>query len=239
MVVEEHEKGIGEMSIRAKHIGVVVLVAVAVVVVYGLVVAVTIHDLPKQGLFGDMFGALSSLFTALGFGGLLLTFWQQNKEADDRERKARIETVEREKREKEERRLLLDNANAMTKSSDALTKQLGVMSKSAKLSALPHLIETMLKHIKNTHNAFIGSSDISGFGVNEIEMVMTTCERQISENNVKIIAIKQKGVVNYTANDRALLLTLEERLCGNQKALEDLMTLCKYKKDVLKLYDDV
>lgn len=42
---------------------------------------VAIHALtPKErGTFGDMFGAINSLFTGLAFWGVVMTLWQQQK----------------------------------------------------------------------------------------------------------------------------------------------------------------
>lgn len=38
-------------------------------------------DIEKKGQFGDAFGVFTSLFSALGFGGVLLTLWIQRKSA--------------------------------------------------------------------------------------------------------------------------------------------------------------
>lgn len=37
-------------------------------------------DLSQSGTFGDSFGVFTSLFSALAFGGLLITIWQQQKD---------------------------------------------------------------------------------------------------------------------------------------------------------------
>lgn len=40
-------------------------------------------DMEKKGQLGDSFGAFNSLFTALAFGGLLLTLWYQSKSMEE------------------------------------------------------------------------------------------------------------------------------------------------------------
>jgi hypothetical protein len=43
----------------------------------------------KYGLYGDSFGRLTSLFTALGFGGLIITLWLQQRQIRTQERDAK------------------------------------------------------------------------------------------------------------------------------------------------------
>lgn len=48
----------------------------------------------QRGQFGDSFGALSSLFSALGFGGVLLTIWYQHKTIEKTNSRAELQQFE-------------------------------------------------------------------------------------------------------------------------------------------------
>jgi hypothetical protein len=48
----------------------------------------------QKGQFGDSFGALSSLFSALGFGGVLLTIWYQHKTIEKTNSRAELQQFE-------------------------------------------------------------------------------------------------------------------------------------------------
>jgi hypothetical protein len=70
-----------------KALSVPLIIVTAICAVFGIYVAAVINgwwpflglDYQKNGQFGDSFGAFTSLFTALAFGGLLLTLWFQSK----------------------------------------------------------------------------------------------------------------------------------------------------------------
>jgi len=56
------------------------IVAVLIWIAFGVVVTSGICDWPTRGQFGDMFGALSCLFSLLAFGGVLYTIIESREE---------------------------------------------------------------------------------------------------------------------------------------------------------------
>ncbi|MCT7358599.1 putative phage abortive infection protein [Thalassolituus pacificus] len=50
--------------------------------------------LSQAGSFGDAFGVLTSLFSALAFGGLMITIWQQQQEIDINRQDSKIQHFE-------------------------------------------------------------------------------------------------------------------------------------------------
>jgi hypothetical protein len=63
-----------------------VTILVGVIVLYLILVKTALPEWDKSGQFGDTFGALTCIFTALGFAGVLYTIAKQN---EDRTREAR------------------------------------------------------------------------------------------------------------------------------------------------------
>ena len=82
-----------------------------------------------RGTFGDMFGAINSLFSALAFGGIIYTIYLQKSELS-LQRQELVET----------RKELARSAEAQEKSEKALNKQLASMTLTAKLNALNSLV---------------------------------------------------------------------------------------------------
>jgi hypothetical protein len=214
------------MTIKWWHFPIIFCVILGILGLYFLAVLYFYPDLTERGQFGDMFGALSSLFTACGFGALLLTIWQQN-----------TETIKRDKEAEDERKLLIKNADAMTKSSEALTKQLQVMTISAKLSALPNLIDSTACDLQNNYFSYlrelgiISTKDLSASWIKHIILIakedVTIADQVKNEANIhKNLDSRQSQAVLNTSN-RAKWL----------KFIEELERLDKYKTDATRLYD--
>lgn len=55
------------------------VVALLVVIVWAIS-GMILYALPERGTFGDMFGAVNSLFSGLAFAGIIYTVWLQRKE---------------------------------------------------------------------------------------------------------------------------------------------------------------
>lgn len=51
-------------------------------------------EFTKTGAFGDSFGALTALFSALAFGGLMLTIWQQQQEIEETRQEVKTQHFE-------------------------------------------------------------------------------------------------------------------------------------------------
>lgn len=96
-------------------IGFIILgIAVAIWIGYGLVVPRLFMDWQKSSQFGDMFGGIGALFSGLALAGVVVAIKMQKEE------------LER-------------STKAQTASSEALTKQIEVMSITAQLAALDTL----------------------------------------------------------------------------------------------------
>ena len=97
---------------------------------YGLIVFLPFWNMESKGQFGDMYGALNSLFSGLAFAGVIITILLQSKELglQREELKAQREEMKR-------------FADAQEKSEMALTKQAQSMEVAAKLNVLSAQIQ--------------------------------------------------------------------------------------------------
>lgn len=60
------------------------LVIIIVTILYGVLVDnMCLYDNVKRGTFGDMFGALNTIFSGLAFAGIIVTIFMQMQELDD------------------------------------------------------------------------------------------------------------------------------------------------------------
>ncbi len=179
-------------------------------------------SIEQRGQFGDTFGALSSLFTALGFVGLLFTIHQNNAELMKRDQEAA-----------QERDILLKQTQEMVRSNDALIAQLKLMQVSAKLQALPQLIEAELLHLELHH-------------VEQLRQLQESRIRSVTDHGVKamiqkaerIFAISKKSEANKTGMERE---ELSAAMAGGNVNhyrcfLENLQALYRYKRDLLDSY---
>jgi hypothetical protein len=214
------------MKIRWWHFLIIFCVTIAILGLYFYTVLCFYPKLPDRGQFGDMFGAVSSLFTACGFGALLLTIWQQNNEAIKRDQEA-----------EDERKLLIKNTEAMTASSLALTKQLSLMAASTKLSALPHLTETLIEHINKQHGVVVNYYDcgnIATYDFSKIDQLF-----QAFETLLKRLSETTDESFNSQRSHFPWFNSREEGLNHLTSLIDDLRRLHKYKSDAIRLYDEV
>lgn len=98
-------------------------------IISGGAILITFKDWHTQGQFGDMFGAINSLFSGFAFAGIIYTILLQKKELFQQ----RIELIET-------RKELARTASAQEKSENALHKQAENLKTSAKLEALNSLV---------------------------------------------------------------------------------------------------
>ena len=87
----------------------------------------------NRGQFGDMFGAITSLFSALGFAGVLYTVWLQTKELEAN----RLDQVNRDKRDREQARLQAESTKALQESNLAIQEQLKISQDQARENSAP------------------------------------------------------------------------------------------------------
>lgn len=105
------------------------LVVFLIWVMFDVILYYSIKDWNILSLFGDMFGAINSLFTGLAFAGLIYTIILQKKEL----RLQRLELIET-------RKELARSALAQEKSEIALSKQVLLQNMTAQLTSLNILI---------------------------------------------------------------------------------------------------
>jgi len=87
-------------------------------------------DMTKRGQFGDMFGALNTLFAGFAFAGLVFTIFSQQQQIGETERQ-----------QHEDRRLQSEQVRLMTAQVDALREQLRLIQE-AGLPALQTIRST-------------------------------------------------------------------------------------------------
>lgn len=89
-------------------------------------------DLAQRGQFGDMFGAVNSLFTGLAFAGIILTILLQREELVLQRQELGLT-----------RDQLARSAEAQEKSERSFAKQAQSLETSARLNALASVIESL------------------------------------------------------------------------------------------------
>ncbi len=85
---------------------------------------------PERGQFGDMFGAVNSLFSGLAFAGVIFTIYLQRQELALQRRELELTRTQ-----------LARSADAQEKSEQALARQVEALQRTARLSALSSVIE--------------------------------------------------------------------------------------------------
>ncbi|WP_300002277.1 hypothetical protein [uncultured Cedecea sp.] len=66
--------------VKQRYLYILLGVAIAVQIIFGVVIYCFFEDWAKSGSFGDTFGAVNSLFTSLAFGALIYTIILQSNE---------------------------------------------------------------------------------------------------------------------------------------------------------------
>lgn len=108
----------------------IALAVTALWIVAPLLVAHFVSEWPVRGQFGDMYGAVNSLFSGLAFAGLIYTVHLQRQELSLQRRELELTRSE-----------LQRTATAQEASEKALTKQVSALESAAALNALSSVIE--------------------------------------------------------------------------------------------------
>ncbi len=87
-------------------------------VVYGILVGILFRSWPSQGLFGDMYGGLNSLFSGLAFAGVIITILLQSKELQEQRKEFELQR------------------EAQQDSAKALERQAEILKSTAKLNSI-------------------------------------------------------------------------------------------------------
>jgi hypothetical protein len=84
----------------------------------------------ERGQFGDMFGAVNSLFSGLAFAGVIFTIYLQREELSLQRKELELTRTQ-----------LARSADAQEKSEQALAKQVEALRRASQLSALSSIID--------------------------------------------------------------------------------------------------
>jgi hypothetical protein len=125
-----------------------VLLIVLIQIAIGYFVYALLPDWPTRGQFGDVFGAVNSLFSGLAFAGLIYTVFLQREELA-------LQRNELELTRKELHR----TAQAQEQSEVALRAQADAASQSARLTTTSALLEHYRGELKQMLTLVIPSND--------------------------------------------------------------------------------
>lgn len=134
-----------------KKIFIIILVLLVVFVIYFCAVKYFYPDMTVRSQFGDMFGGLNTLFSALAFLGVIYTVFLQREELI-------LQRKELELTRKELKR----TAEAQEKSEKALSKQAASLKITAKLNGKSSILQHYNTLIELTNSAKFGI-DIANF----------------------------------------------------------------------------
>ncbi len=95
----------------------------------GVLVFAIFPEWPERGQFGDMFGAVNSLFSGLAFAGVIFTIYLQRQELALQRKELELTRTQ-----------LARSADAQEKSEQALTRQVDALERTARLNALNSVI---------------------------------------------------------------------------------------------------
>lgn len=99
-------------------------------IIYFLFIHKYIPELADQGLFGDSFGALNTLFTGLAFAGVIISLILQKKELELQRKELELTRIE-----------LSKSAESQESLSSSNRKQVIFLEKTARLNALTASLE--------------------------------------------------------------------------------------------------
>ena len=122
------------------------LAILSVWVLAGSLVFWSFDEWGDRGSFGDMFGAVNSLFSGLAFAGILLALYFQTVELETQRQELELQREELAAQREELRRA----AVAQEQSNDALALQARVLRTTARLSALGSLVDSYGKMATTT-----------------------------------------------------------------------------------------
>ncbi len=147
-----------------------IIIITILVIVLWLVSAIIIYylfpDWSVRGTFGDMFGAINSLFSGLAFLGVIITVYLQKKELEYQ----RLEIIQT-------RIELEKSATAQQNSEKALQSQVESTLIAAKINALKYLIEDSSFGTMNTSKAYFRKEEL----LRELNSAMNLLNRKLKE----------------------------------------------------------
>ena len=156
-----------------KHIATFIVLVVFVISLQylgGYLIYQNIEGWPERGTFGDMFGAINTLFSGLAFAGILYAIFLQHKELSLQRRELELTREE-----------LKRSASAQEKSEHALSEQAHALIQTAKLNALNFIpalslsvsegVDTVSFQIANLGNTSAYAVDVLAIGLYSIDEI--------------------------------------------------------------------
>lgn len=125
-----------------KILGIIVVTIIIIWAASGLATLYFIDNWSDRGTFGDLFGAINSLFSGLALAGLIYTIYQSKN--DLLLQREEIETNRKE---------LIKSRKAQERSEKALEEQVHQMRLAAKLNGLKTLVDYFSAQINNPNNS--------------------------------------------------------------------------------------
>lgn len=123
---------------EGKYIVLLILLVIVIQLVFGNAIYWLLPGWTERGTFGDMFGAVNTLFSGLAFAGVIYAIVLQQREL-----KLQREELELTRNE------LSRTADAQEKSEKALQAQVKAAELSARLTAINHLLERNDLELRN------------------------------------------------------------------------------------------
>ncbi|GAB6906013.1 hypothetical protein DESC_820035 [Desulfosarcina cetonica] len=146
----------------------------------GISILFFIPDWNVRGIFGDMFGAINSLFAGLALGGIIYTIMLQRKELELQRHELELSRSEMKR-----------SADAQEQLHKASIYQANIMKHTARLNALTNVIEVYSDELRYIHKRINDGSDL--------EDKYNFLQNKRSEA-IKMVGEVQKKLMNMSNN---------------------------------------
>jgi hypothetical protein len=186
------------------------------------VISRLIESPEDRGAFGNQFGAISTLFSGLAFLGLIWTIHLQRKDLAYQRGELKVQREE-----------LKQNTLELENQAQALKGQLDAAKISAKLSALPNLIEAEARHLSEVaekpKTSYIGES------VNHLSEYLSHLQKKADKFRCALLdnldSIEVDGTI-YSSID-----SMQGRLTVLLDEVDSLERLVNYRTQQINLYN--
>ncbi|MBD0399949.1 hypothetical protein [Flammeovirga sp. EKP202] len=158
---------------KTKSLKLMISIVVSIWVLSGLLIYFGLDTWDQRGTFGDLFGAVNSLFSGLAFAGLMYTIFLTQQDLE----------IQR-KEVYENRKQLIKSAKAQQKSEKALAEQVEQMKIASRLDALKTLIgyyNLQIANINNTKEVIEKAKQKRKLTIQEIEELIDRIDDDVLE----------------------------------------------------------
>lgn len=166
--MSDHQESHSEL-ISIRPLGWIALIVCLLWICAGALIVATFHEWPERGQFGDMLGAINSLFSGLAFAGVIFTIYLQRQELALQRKELELTRTQ-----------LARSANAQERSEQALSRQVEALDRTARLNALSSIIE----HFKVKMEQERAASKIIDLRKQQLEYVKQL-EQELESMNTK------------------------------------------------------